>query len=166
MKAVPIREEDTQEIEEGCERLQEQFRNINIYKELTRTAAAPAAQKVAARKTPALAPPSAEITDHEEDRALLETKADVKAFCRRSDMDAVVAKMLNPAAGEGIKHDTLMWVTKRTTFVNASQHFQENAPNKSLHANPGHAKLSEGDVKSFIMQVSVALLCNHFCNSV
>lgn len=165
---VPFHEEDTQEIQEGCERLQEQFRTINIYQELPRTAAATAARKVAAaRKTLEEVPPSVDTTDEEtveEDPTPLETKADAKAFRCRKDVGAVVARMMKPAE-QGIKYDIFEWVTRKSTHENAAKYFQENSPNRGSHATPERVKLSEEDMKSYVMQVSVALLYYNFCNS-
>lgn len=90
--------------------------------------------------------------------------ADAKAFRRRNDLTAAVVRAIKPAEN-GITYDIFKWVTDAATFANAGKYFKENMPQEGRLALTGQLKLSEKDMKSYMMHVSVALLCNHFCNS-
>lgn len=154
---------------EGQQRLQQQFREINIYKDLedrgTPPAAAPTTaplrRKLAAKSPAIVASSPGETTDDEGDTTPLQTRADAKAFRRRNDMEKIGMKIIRQPAEHGIRHDTYKWVAQTETFYEASKYFQENSPNKLGHAHYRESRLSEEDMKSYLLHVSVAHLCNH-----
>ena len=112
---------------DGQRHLQQQFREINIYKDLEDKAMPPAPtpaiaalrRKHAAKRPPIVASQPEETTD--EDATPLRIKADAKAFRRRNDMEKIGMKMIQQPAEHGTRHNTYTWVAQKENILPSRQ---------------------------------------------